>query len=93
MGESKVFTNHGENWHDLPSPESQEQEEQRMEEWLGQGRKKGIKGLGEFSPGWSHQPGLKIPHLSWLVALGGINGPVGHGSTFISPGPKTGQDK
>jgi hypothetical protein len=49
MGESKVFTNHGENWHDLPSPESQEQEEQRMEEWLEQGRKKGkgIKGAWE----------------------------------------------
>jgi hypothetical protein len=32
-----------------------------MEEWLGQGRKKGIKEARVFSLGWSHQPGLNVP--------------------------------
>jgi hypothetical protein len=46
-----------------------------MGKWLGQGRKKGINGPGEFSPGWSHQQGLKAPHLSWLVAPTGTKCP------------------
>jgi len=30
-------------------------------------------GTGAFCPGWSHQPGLKALHLSWLVAPTGTN--------------------
>jgi len=40
MGESKAFTNHGENGHELPLLE-QRTGRTRVEEWLGQGRKKG----------------------------------------------------
>ena len=45
-------------------------------------------GTGAFCPGWSHQPGQKVPHLSRLVAPPGIKGP----NPFI-PGGNTNRDK
>jgi hypothetical protein len=41
-----------------PHP-SQEQEEHDLKNGSGRGGRKGLKRSEEFSPGWSHQPGLK----------------------------------
>ena len=41
MGESKAFTNRGENGHELPS--SEPRKGRTMEEWLRQGEEEGAK--------------------------------------------------
>ena len=82
---------------------SQEQQENKLAEWLGRGEREGDKGPKAFCPGWRHQPGQNGGLLSRLVSPTGTKRPmspllarlaVGPGTkATYCPGPKGCRDK